>query len=66
MDANSPKDDFGYGLILNQEEVFSSEMVDKVMMIFINSWKLKLLCELYGKVTDLATSEILQGKNQSV
>jgi hypothetical protein len=28
----------------------------------------KLLCEqeLYGKVTDLVTSEILRGKNQSV
>jgi hypothetical protein len=39
-----PKDDLDIGLILNPEEVFShqTEMVDKVMMIFINSWKLKL------------------------
>jgi hypothetical protein len=67
MDANSQRMILGIGLILNQEEVYhQTEMVDKVMMIFINS--LETLCEqqLYGKVTDLATSEILQGKNQSV
>jgi hypothetical protein len=42
MDANSPKDDFGYGLIQIQKRFsLQTEMVDKVMMIFINSWKLK-------------------------
>jgi hypothetical protein len=60
-----PKDDFGYGLTPNPEEAFSpqTEQVDKDMMIFINSWKL-LLCEqeLYGKVTDLVTSDSSRGK----
>jgi hypothetical protein len=39
MDANSPKDDFGYWIDTKSEEVFyhQTEMVDKVMMIFINS-----------------------------
>jgi hypothetical protein len=62
------KDDFGYWIDTNPEELSpQTEQVDKDM-IFINSWKLKnfLRTKLYGKVTDLVTSEILQGKNQSV
>jgi hypothetical protein len=64
MDANSQRMILGIGLINQKRFSHQTEMVDKVMMIFINSWKLKLLCEqqLYGKVTDLATSEILQGQ----
>jgi hypothetical protein len=66
MEANSLRMILDIGLTPNPEEAFSpqTEQVDKDMMIFINSWKLKLLCEqeLYGKVTDLVTSEILQGK----
>jgi hypothetical protein len=39
--------------------------VDKDMMIFIKERKKKLLCEqeLYGKVTDLVTSEIPGAKS---
>jgi hypothetical protein len=46
MDANSPKDDFGYWIDTKSRRGFSLqiEMADKVMMTFINSWKL-LLCE---------------------
>jgi hypothetical protein len=38
-----PKDDFGYWIDTNPEELSLSqtEQVDKDMMIFINSWKLK-------------------------
>jgi hypothetical protein len=44
MDANSPKDDFGYWIDTKSRRFFlfkQIEMADKVMMIFINSWKLK-------------------------
>jgi hypothetical protein len=42
MDANSLRMILDIGLTPNPEEFFSqTEMVDKVMMIFINSWKLK-------------------------
>jgi hypothetical protein len=59
------------GLTPNPEEAFSlsnragGQGYDDIYK-FLETKKLLCEQELYGKVTDLVTSEILQGKNQSV
>jgi hypothetical protein len=65
---NSPKDDFGYWIDTKSRRGFSLqiEMADKVMMTFINSWKL-LLCEQnYLESDRTITSEILPGAKISL
>ena len=71
MDANSPKDDFGYWIDTKSRRGFLSSNRDggqgyDDIYKFLETKK--LLCEqqLYGKVTDLATSEILPGAKISL
>jgi outer membrane protein OmpA-like peptidoglycan-associated protein/tetratricopeptide (TPR) repeat protein len=71
MDANSPKDDFGYWIDTKSRRGFFSSNRDggqgyDDIYKFLETKK--LLCEqqLYGKVTDLATSEILPGAKISL
>ncbi|WP_016990418.1 OmpA family protein [Flavobacterium sp. ACAM 123] len=71
MDANSPKDDFGYWIDTKSRRGFFSSNRDggqgyDDIYKFLETKK--LLCEqqLYGKVTDLATSEILLGAKISL
>jgi hypothetical protein len=58
---SSPRMILDIGLTPNPEEtLLRREQVDKDMMIFINSWKLKTSLpeqELYGRVLNLVTSE---------
>ena len=71
MEANSPKDDFGYWIDTKSRRGFLSsnraggQGYDDIYKFLETK---KLLCEqqLYGKVTDLATSEILEGAKISL
>ncbi|TDE00752.1 OmpA family protein [Flavobacterium hiemivividum] len=71
MDANSPKDDFGYWIDTKSRRGFLSSNRDggqgyDDIYKFLETKKLICEQELYGKVTDLATSKIIPGAKVSL